>query len=165
MAQIIRFVGYSDSGKTTVVSNLIKILKRRGYRVAAIKHAAHGYNVDIPGKDSWLHYQAGADKVVTVGPESLTTHERIDFPLSLGAVLKRISEVDFILIEGFKNEGGSMVEVVRQESLERRITYNRDLAAIVSDIEFAETVPRFTFDQMEELVDYLIINQIGETSF
>lgn len=163
MVQIIGFVGYSDSGKTTVVSTLIEILKRRNYKVAAIKHAAHGYDLDVPGKDSWRHCQAGADTVITVGSDSYTIHERVDSPPSLESVLKKIVGVDFILIEGFKNEPGSKVEIIRRESFEKRIPGNHGLVAVVSDIELEGEIPCFGFAQLEDLADFLIAHEIGKT--
>jgi len=163
MAQVIGFAGYSDSGKTTVISNLISILKKRGYRVAAVKHAAHGYDVDIPGKDSWLHFQAGADKVIIVGPGSLTIHERFSQSPDLKSILDKIVEMDFILIEGFKTEPGPKVEIVRKESDDRRLPLGNDLVAVISDVYIPGLVPCFSFEQLEELLNFLLTNNIGAT--
>ena len=56
--------GWSGSGKTTLLLALVALLKRRGLRVATLKHAHHGFDVDQPGKDSFAHREAGADQVL-----------------------------------------------------------------------------------------------------
>jgi len=63
--------GKSDSGKTTLIEKLIAEIKSRCYRVGVIKHTAHGFDMDQPGKDSWRHQKAGADTVLLAAPDSL----------------------------------------------------------------------------------------------
>ena len=57
---ILSFVGRSNSGKTTLIERVIPELVRAGYKVATVKHAGHGFDLDTEGKDSWRHKQAGA---------------------------------------------------------------------------------------------------------
>jgi molybdopterin-guanine dinucleotide biosynthesis protein B len=59
MTPVLFISGYSDTGKTTLVKNLIQSFKGMGYRVAAVKHAAHGYELDVQGRDTWHYCQAG----------------------------------------------------------------------------------------------------------
>ena len=61
----------SNSGKTTLIEKVVRILKERGLRVAVIKHASKGFDIDRPGKDSWRFREAGADAVMLVGPDSM----------------------------------------------------------------------------------------------
>ncbi len=68
MAAVLSVVGHANTGKTTLIAALIRSLVSRGYRVAAIKHAAHGYEVDSRGKDSWQFFLAGAEQVLVSGP-------------------------------------------------------------------------------------------------
>ena len=68
---IVGFVGESNSGKTTLIERVIPELVRAGYRVATIKHAGHGFDLDTEGKDSWRHKRAGASSVVIVSKGSL----------------------------------------------------------------------------------------------
>lgn len=141
-----------------MVSNLIKILAGRGYRVAAIKHAAHGYDVDTPGKDSWQHFNAGARKVMVVGPDSISTHERFVAKPSLSIILEQIKlgkDLDFIFIEGFKNEPGPKIQIIR----DREAAFPEgdvDLIATVSDEPFKIGVPHYPFDQLAQLADFLV---------
>lgn len=150
------FVGYSDSGKTTVVARMVAIFKQRGYRIAAVKHAAHGYDMDVPGKDSWQHYQAGADQVVLAGAECISMHQRFLEPPALIDALSLIKEVDIILVEGFKTEPGPKIEIIRRNKMNERIVSRSDLLAIVSDADPRSDVPVFGYEQLEQLADFLI---------
>jgi GTPase SAR1 family protein len=60
----VAFVAKSGSGKTTLLEKVIARLKDRGYRVGAIKHDAHRFDIDRPGKDSYRLTAAGADTMV-----------------------------------------------------------------------------------------------------
>ena len=62
----IGFSGYSGAGKTTVLEQVIRLLRERGLRVSVVKHAHHDFDVDVPGKDSWRHRKAGAFEVLVV---------------------------------------------------------------------------------------------------
>lgn len=156
MIPLIFIAGYSNSGKTTVAERLVRSLKVRGYKVAAIKHAAHGYKSDPEGKDSWRYYEAGADSVAIVGPGSYTMHRRCRQKPGLVDILKEISDVDIIVVEGFKSEPGPKIEVYREGHSEKRLPVNSNVVAIVSDNTMEEQVPSFTFDQTEELAEFVI---------
>ncbi|MCK4242893.1 MAG: molybdopterin-guanine dinucleotide biosynthesis protein B, partial [Dehalococcoidia bacterium] len=71
MPPVISIVGKSKSGKTTLIERLVAELKRRGYRVATIKHSPKGFELDQPGKDSWRHAQSGSDAVVVSSRQRL----------------------------------------------------------------------------------------------
>src|SRR5207253_10019774 len=78
MPPILCFVGRSNSGKTTLIERLIPALVREGYRVATIKHAGHGFNLDTEGKDSWRHKRAGAHTVIVTTKGSLAMFTDVD---------------------------------------------------------------------------------------
>ncbi|MDB5648389.1 molybdopterin-guanine dinucleotide biosynthesis protein B, partial [Methylobacterium sp.] len=63
-ARVIGLAGWSGAGKTTLLARLIPVLVSRGRRVATIKHAHHAFDVDHPGKDSYVHREAGASEVI-----------------------------------------------------------------------------------------------------
>ncbi|MGE5390961.1 MAG: molybdopterin-guanine dinucleotide biosynthesis protein B [Deltaproteobacteria bacterium] len=153
MIPVVGFVGYSNSGKTTIVSKLVSILKSRGYRVAAVKHASHGYDMDMPGKDSWQHFEAGADQVVVVGPESFSHHYR--GTAKLLDVINVISEVDIILVEGFKTEPIPKIEIISQDNPGQRIALGEYLQAVISTQDPRETVPCFDPDDLYPLANFL----------
>ncbi len=156
MIPVLFVAGYSNSGKTTVLVNIVKILKRRGFRVGVIKHAAHGYVFDSPGKDSHRCFEAGADSVMVVGPDSLTVHERCDNSLTFEDACSKITGVDLIVVEGFKKSPGPKIEVVRKGYPGKRLSGVEEIIAIVSDEPVKDKVPCFSNDQLDELVDYVI---------
>lgn len=155
MPSAVMVVGHSNTGKTRLVVRLINILAARGYRVAAVKHAAHhGYEIDSEGKDSWQFFKAGAAQVVVVGTESLTVHARYDSEPTLAELGNRMN-VDLILAEGFKSQAGPKIEVLRQGFSEGRLPLGDNLVAVVSDIPVAGGVPWFSPDQVELLADFI----------
>lgn len=154
MIPVVGFVGYSNSGKTTIVSRLVSILKNRGYRVAAIKHASHGYDMDMPGKDSWQHFEAGADQVVVVGPDSFSHHHR--GPAQLLEILDAITGVDIILVEGFKGEAVPKIEIISPDAPDRRIPLGEFLQAIITSQALQENVPCFDPDDLGPLADFMV---------
>jgi molybdopterin-guanine dinucleotide biosynthesis protein MobB len=135
---------------------MIRILSERGFRVAAIKHAAHGYEIDSPGKDSLHHYDAGAQMVIIAGDSSFTVHQRCPQPPTLEEMLDRIQNVDLIIVEGFKNEAQFKVEVYRQECQAERVPSGDRLLAVVSDVGMESGVPNYSFSELELLADYLL---------
>jgi molybdopterin-guanine dinucleotide biosynthesis protein B len=113
--RIIGLAGWSGSGKTALVTNLIPVLVRRGLKVATVKHAHHDFDTDQPGKDSWLHRQAGASEVAIVSSRRWAiVHELGDEPEPpLGDVLAKLSPVDLVIVEGFKRYRHPKLEVYR----------------------------------------------------
>jgi molybdopterin-guanine dinucleotide biosynthesis adapter protein len=113
--KVIGLAGWSGAGKTTLLSRLIPHLLEQGLRVSVIKHAHHGFDVDVPGKDSWVHRQAGATEVlVSSGRRWALMHElREASEPRLPDLLKKMSQVDLVLVEGFKAESHRKIEVHR----------------------------------------------------
>src|ERR1044072_7417348 len=62
--KVIGLAGWSGAVKTTLLTRLIPHLRGQGLRVSVIKHAHHKFDVDVPGKDSWRHREAGAEEVL-----------------------------------------------------------------------------------------------------
>lgn len=107
-------IGRSDSGKTTLLERLVPEIRRRGLRVAVVKHVHHGdVNPDVPGKDTWRHQQAGASPVILYGPTQLVVYRHGEPPSPIEAVIAReCGDCDLVLIEGYRSFGGLRVEVV-----------------------------------------------------
>ncbi|HBG22472.1 MAG TPA: molybdopterin-guanine dinucleotide biosynthesis protein B [Peptococcaceae bacterium] len=154
MIPVIFISGYSNTGKTTLVKNLIQSFKEMGYRVAAVKHAVHGYELDVQGRDTWHYCQAGADQVVVVGPGSLTRHQLYAQEPPFQEVLEMIEDVDLIIVEGFKKEAGPKVEVIRKGK--ERLPLGNDLIAVVSDEPLTQKVPCFANNDVDQLAKFII---------
>lgn len=114
--KVIGIAGWSGAGKTTLISRVIPYLRQQGLRVSVIKHAHHDFDVDVPGKDSWVHRQSGAEEVlVSSANRWALMHElRGAAEPALPELLKKMSPVDLVVIEGFKSEPHRKIEVLRK---------------------------------------------------
>ncbi len=105
--------GFSDSGKTRLVEQLLPPLIGHGLRVATVKHASHELTLDVRGKDSHRHADAGASRVLLVGPSSASLFVHEGSPPELQPWLPMLGEdADLILVEGFKRTRMPHVEIV-----------------------------------------------------
>jgi molybdopterin-guanine dinucleotide biosynthesis adapter protein len=113
--KVIGLSGWSGAGKTTLLTRVIPYLLEKGLRVSVIKHAHHKFDVDVPGKDSWLHRQAGAEEVlVSSNARWALMHELRGAPEPrLPDLLARMSRVDLVVVEGYKAEPHRKIEVHR----------------------------------------------------
>ncbi len=113
--RIIGLAGWSGSGKTTLVTKLIPRLIARGLRVSTLKHAHHGFDLDTPGKDSFMHRAAGATEVlISSGKRWAILHELREEPeWDLAALTAKMSAVDLVLVEGFKRDAFPKLEIHR----------------------------------------------------
>ncbi len=110
---VVCVVGYSNTGKTRLVSRLVQELVRRGHRVATVKHAAGGFEFDREGSDTDQHFQAGAGAVVAVGPAGYGLIERAPpGQTSLAGAIARLRASDIVVAEGFKSEDWAKVAVL-----------------------------------------------------
>ena len=147
--------GKSNSGKTTLLEKLIREAKRRGWRVATLKHDVHGFEMDQPGKDTWRHAQAGADIVAISSPHRIAILENVAEDQPLEEVLARIQGVDVIFTEGYKYGSKPKIEVFRSAVHEELFSKLEELIAIASDISFDNGIPCFGLDDTEGLCDLI----------
>jgi molybdopterin-guanine dinucleotide biosynthesis protein B len=113
--KVIGLAGWSGAGKTTLLTRLIPYLVGKGMRVSTIKHAHHNFDVDVPGKDSWEHRQAGATEVlVSSSRRWALMHElRGAAEPPMRDLLAKISPVDLVIVEGFKTDTHPKIEIYR----------------------------------------------------
>ena len=132
---IVSIVGRSESGKTLLMEQLIAEFKRRGYKIAALKHSHCGaIEVDQPGKDTWKFAQAGSDAVCISSPRKLAFIKKSDHDLRIDEVLPIIGpEFDLVLVEGFKKSKLPKIEVHREELGNDLLCSPGELLAIVTD--------------------------------
>src|ERR1700760_4797989 len=116
--KVIGVDGWSGAGETTLISRAIPVLRAQGLRVSVIKHAHHDFDVDVPGKDSWVHRQSGAEEVlVSSGNRWALMHElRGAAEPELTQLLGKMSPVDLVVIEGFKSDPHRKIEVYRKDN-------------------------------------------------
>jgi len=155
MIPVLSIVGKSDVGKTTLLEKLIRELKARGYRVATIKHDAHSFELDQPGKDTWRHAQAGSDHVVIASPTRIAHIQRLERELTLPEIVATIHDVDIILTEGYKRGPALKIEVSRAAKGRELLCTRQELVALATDQPFDLDVPQFGLDDARGLVDLI----------
>ena len=157
MTKMIGFAGWSGAGKTSLLTKLIPRLKARGYSVSTVNHAHHAFDIDTPGKDSFVHRESGATEVLIASSARWALmHELRGAPEpELHELLGALSPVDFILVEGFKRNAHIKIEVHRQAN-NKPWLYPDDpsIGAIASDtVSGAHPLPRVALDDIEAIAD------------
>jgi molybdopterin-guanine dinucleotide biosynthesis protein B len=158
--RIIGLAGWSGSGKTTLLTKVIPRLTARGKRVSTLKHAHHAFDIDRPGKDSFQHRSAGATEVLVVsGNRWALMHELRGAPEpALPVLLAKLSEVDLVLIEGFKRETFPKVEIYRADNGKPPLhPDDRWIVAVASDTPLPDAkVPVVDLNDVEGIADLLL---------
>ena len=159
MIPIISIVGRSNTGKTTLIEKLVPEFSRRGYRVATIKHAARGFEIDREGKDSWRHKKAGAYKTILISPTEMALMEVLEREYSIEELIDLyIKDADVVLLEGHKNNPYPKIEVLRKdvEPLYRGGSGKEDQRiAVVGDEKQDVGIPHFHMDEIQKLADLI----------
>ncbi len=157
--RIIGLAGWSGSGKTTLVTSVIPVLVRRGLKIATVKHAHHEFDTDQPGKDSWLHRQAGASEVAIVSSRRWAiVHELASDPEpALTEVLAKLSPVDLVIVEGFKRHPHPKLEVYRAAVGKPLLHPDDDcIVAVATDAPLKDAqVPVLMLDDIEAIATML----------
>jgi molybdopterin-guanine dinucleotide biosynthesis protein MobB len=161
---VLGFCGYSGTGKTTLLTRLIPRLREAGLRLALVKHAHHSFDIDHPGKDSYELRKAGADQVLVASRQRIAyVKERRSYSQEphLRDILPYIDRqrLDLILVEGFKHEAVSKVELYRP-SLGKPMLHptDRNVIAVVSDEPFtlARDLPCLDLNAPEEVARFIL---------
>jgi molybdopterin-guanine dinucleotide biosynthesis protein B len=161
--KMIGLAGWSGAGKTTLLAKLIPCLRARGLRVSVIKHAHHDFDVDVPGKDSWVHRQSGATEVlVSSARRWALMHElRGAAEPNLPDLLARLSRVDLVLVEGFKREPHRKIEVHRTAN-GKPLLFPEDpgIVAMATDAVVETALPTAHLDDIEAVAALLLQSAI-----
>lgn len=154
---ILCFVGRSNSGKTTLIERLIPELVQAGYRVATIKHAGHGFDLDTEGKDSWRHKRAGASSVMVLSKGSLAMFSDISDETKIEELRDRFLDrsMDLIIAEGWKSDGYPKIVVVRDRFGEVPVS-EEGLLAVVSAEPIDLPVPCLNRDDIPAIAELII---------
>ena len=156
----IAIVGNSGAGKTTLLERLIPALKRKGMRVGGIKHDAHRFDIDHPGKDSHRLTAAGADTMVITSASMLAMVKRHAASPQIEELLERyFRDMDLVLVEGFRASSLPKIEVHRKEFRRALICRGeRDdpgLAAVASDEPLDLDVPVLDLNDPEAIAEFI----------
>ena len=158
---VLGFAAFSGTGKTTLLVELLPLMKLQGLRVAMIKHAHHDFDIDKPGKDSFKLRKAGASQVLIASDKRyalMTEYENQAEP-ELGALIKKLDldALDLVMVEGFRHLPFAKIELHRP-SLGKRLIFpeDRSVVAIASDTTL-ETgdLPLLNLNAAEEVAGFI----------
>jgi len=154
--KILSIVGTSNSGKTTLITRIVPLLQKRGFRIAVVKRHAHGdFEIDKEGKDSWKIYRSGAD-VVIASPIKLALIRRVneDEGGNIDWICDRyLSDYDIVLTEGFSKAGKDRIVVVKNPDEVGYFKQGRILAVVCD--EEVEGYRWFRRDDVDGIADFI----------
>ena len=158
---LLGFAAFSGTGKTTLLTQLIPLLKAKDLRVGVIKHSHHNFEIDHEGKDSFRLREAGATPMVLVSKyrrviiEELENH--IEPTLEEQIALFNPNKTDLILVEGFRDAAISKIELHRAE-LNKPFLHLNDshIIAIASDVELNTNLPQLNLNKPVEIADFIL---------
>jgi len=156
----IAVVGNSGAGKTTLLERLIPALKGKGLRVGVVKHDAHRFDIDHPGKDSHRLTAAGADTMMITSSEKLALVKRHAASPPVDELLERyFSDMDLVLVEGFRGSSLPKVEVHRKDFRRALICRGERndpaLAAVASDEPLDVDVPLLDLNDPGAIAEFI----------
>jgi len=164
---LLGFAAYSGTGKTTLLSKILPILKSRGIRVGVLKHAHHTFDIDHPGKDSHTLRHAGAAQMLVASYNRWAlmteTPDNTEVP-DLNEMLAHLeqSQLDLILVEGFKGDSFPKIELHRP-SHDKPFLYldDKNIIAIATDekIKIERDLPQLDINNENQIVDF-VLNQM-----
>ena len=180
---ILGFAAFSGTGKTTLLCKLIPLLKKSDLRVGLIKHSHHNFEIDKPGKDSFKLREAGASPVMLVSSHrrAIITEFNPTIEPDLDEQLKHFdqSELELILVEGFKAENFPKIELYRP-TLQKPLLFPHDpnIIAIATDEEIeltpdntqlsADKIANITpprsldLNAPSQIVEFILANCLGQ---
>jgi molybdopterin-guanine dinucleotide biosynthesis protein MobB len=152
--------GWSGSGKTTLTAKLLPELMARGVTVSTMKHAHHNFDIDQPGKDSYVHRMAGAQEVLVASANRWALmHEHRGAPEpTAAALIAHMTPVDLLLIEGFKREPHDKLEIHRAAN-GKPLIYPEDqyIVGIASDVTLPDCpLPQLPLDNVAAIAAFIV---------
>jgi len=154
----IGIIGYSNTGKTTLIEKLIPLFRARGLTVSALKNAHHGFDMDRPGKDSFRYREAGAGQVlIATGQRWALLTETPQRAASLDELLALLAPCDLAIVEGFKSEGHiPRIEVRRTTNTEPPIfPHDPNVIAVAADHPIETSLPVLDLNDAAKIAAFI----------
>lgn len=158
---VLGMAAWSGTGKTTLLVTLLPLLRRQGLRIGMLKHAHHAFDIDHPGKDSYELRKAGAEQMLVASSQrwALMTETPHTQEVALLDMLQRLdsSQLDLILVEGFRHEAFPKIELHRS-ALNKPLLFPEDssIIAVASDIPLACKLPQLDLNAPASIADFIV---------
>ncbi len=157
--KVFGIAGFKNTGKTTLMVDLIRVLRDRGLRVATVKHAHHEFDIDQPGRDSYQHREAGAEEVIVASSRRWAHIRELqnDEP-PLVELLGHLGDIDLVLVEGYKHGAHPKLELRRAGIDSPRLAANDpNFHVIVSDADVVgEALPVIERADINAIADFIV---------
>ena len=159
--------GVKNSGKTTLITKLLPVLTGQGLKVATIKHDGHDFQTDVPGTDTFAHFQAGAYGTVVFSEHKfMVVKKQLEEARAEQMTPEQLAswfpEADLILLEGFKDSGYPKMELIRGANSSDCVCRGRNLRAVVTDLApgavkgLPEGVSVFGLEDVESIAEFIL---------
>lgn len=160
MPPVLVFIGKPNCGKTTLIEKLIPALVTKGLWIGTIKHHHGDIQMDIPGKDTWRHKQAGAQAVLLSSPTGIGFIQDVAEDTPVEVLAERFFQgFDLVIAEGFKGTALPKIEVFRSSVYDEPIQApDSRLIASVSDVRIRPDLPWFKTEDINKLVAFILDN-------
>jgi molybdopterin-guanine dinucleotide biosynthesis protein MobB len=162
--KVFGITGWKNSGKTTLVADLVRHMSGRGIRVSTVKHAHCDFDIDRPGTDSFKHREAGARQVLLASSHRWALMQEVGKIVEpeLDELLQHLAPVDLVIVEGFKMADHPKIQVVRpQNNTERLPPETHPIVAIASDEQVNPTDygcngPLLDLNDIEAIANFIL---------
>jgi molybdopterin-guanine dinucleotide biosynthesis adapter protein len=157
--QLVSFVGRSNSGKTTLLIQLIPIFVQQGLKVGTVKNTHHKVDFDDKGKDSWKHAQAGSSRVMVTSGKKMAVFSNASEIQPLSQMVQEwFQGYDLVLSEGFKNEDSFKIEVCREANQKPPLYLESDykIDGVIGDMPPEIDLPYFSFEAQDDIVKWVM---------
>ena len=156
--KIVGIVGWKNSGKTFFASQIINKLKTKNYKVASIKHAHHEFDIDHKNTDSYIHREAGSSQVIISSSKRWVkiTELNNSKEQSLNDLLNELSEIDVVIVEGFKNDNHPKIEIIKKGSNDYLFNKISNIRAVISEEKINTDLKQFKKNQIDNIVNFIL---------
>ena len=158
--KICGIVGWKNSGKTFFEQKLIAYFITQKFNVASIKHAHHNFDIDKPGTDSFLHRKAGSQQIIISSSKRWAKITEItkSKEKTLYELINELDKPDIVIVEGFKNEKHSKIEIIKNGSDPSKYLFPhlKNIIGIVSDSEIATSINQFKKNEINIIANYIL---------
>ena len=156
--KIVGIVGWKNSGKTYFASKIINKLKIKNYTVASIKHAHHEFDIDHKNTDSYIHRESGSTQVIISSSKRWVkiTELNNSKEQSLNDLLNQLSETDFVIVEGFKNDNHPKIEIIKKGDDKYLFNKISNIKAVISEEKIDTDLKQFKINEIDNIVNFIL---------